>query len=375
MKKKVIDVLAYKTESYDSDCFLKDIVSYSKNSVVVVYDPETAKVAYVPPNYNLSYKVFPLFDLKKSIFLYHIYPLVFIVSFFKVFFYFFSLCLRFKVRVLIIDNTYFATGLGLLRRLKLVDRFIYIAGDWFPGNKVNKRFWSFLGNEVIYPLCDYFSVRSADVTLNFTKDIANSRKSYWKKTVAKVEGILPLRLEMKKIKEKKRNKIVFLGNIRDDSGLEIAISSLKKLKDKNISLKIVGPFKSPPENLYSLAKKNDVEERVDFLGFVERNKFEETFADCFCGINVLTSTNSYTIKTIPSKILDYLQYSLPVIVSKNLGPLSKVIVKHQIGIVINPNEEEFINAVEKLFLCHKEYKRNIIDYINLFQDKKVSDYF
>ena len=376
MKRKVIDVLAYKTESYDSDCFLKDIVSYSPNSVVIVYDPEKARVVYRPEGYNLSYEVFPLFDLKKSVFLYYIYPLWFLISFFKILFYFFRLCLKFKVRVLVVDNTYLATGLGLLRRFRLVKRFIYLAGDWLPGNKVNKRFWSFLGNEVVYPLCDLFCARSADVTLNFTKDISESRKTYWKRSVTKFEGILPLRLETKKVKEKERNKIVFLGNVRDDSGLEIAITSLKRLKKKmDVSLKIIGPFKSPPKNLYLLAKKNGVLKDVDFLGFVERENFKEVLADCFCGINVLTSSYSYTIKTMPSKLFDYLQYSLPVIVSKNLGPLSKVIEEHKLGIVINPNEEEYIKAVEKTFLSYKKYKKNLIDYINLFQDKKISDYF
>lgn len=124
-----------------------------------------------------------------------------------------------------------------------------------------------------------------------------------------------------------------------------------------------------------LAKSNGVEERVDFLGFIEREQFKEVLADCFCGINVLTSAYSYSIKAMPSKIFDYLQYSLPVIVSKNLGPLVKVIEKHKLGIVINPNRDEFIKAVEKLSLFHKEYKKNIIAYINLFQDKKISDYF
>lgn len=247
MAKKIIDVLAYKTESYDSDCFIKDIVGYSSKSVVVVYDPERARVIYAPAGYNLSYKVFPLFDLKKKVFLYYIYPLWFWISFFRILFYFFYLCLKFEVKILIVDNTYLAVGLGLLRRFNLVEKFINISGDWLPGSKVYKRFWSFIGNEIAFPFCDYFAAKSADVTLNFTKDIAESRKRYWHKTVSKAEGLLPLRLEVKKVKERKRNKIVFLGNIRDDSGLEIAITSLSKFKKiEGISLKIIGPFKSPP---------------------------------------------------------------------------------------------------------------------------------
>ncbi len=376
MAKKIIDVLAYKTESYDSDCFLKDVVSYSPNSVVIVYNPERARVVYRPSGYNLSYKVFPLIDLRKSVFLYYIYPLCFLVSFFQIFLYFLYLCLKFKVKILVVDNTYSATGLGLLRRFKLVEKFINISGDWLPGSKVNKKFWSFLGNEVVFPFCDCLSAKMADLTLNFTYDIAESRKKYWGKDICKKSGILPMRLEVKNIGEKERKKIVFIGNIRNDSGLEIAILALKKLrKEHDVSMKILGPFRSKPEKLSLLAKTNGVEKYIDFMGFTERERFKEVLSDCFCGINVLTSSYSYSVKALPSKIFDYLQYSLPVIVSKNLGPLSKVIEKHKLGIVINPTEDEFIRAVKKLYIFHREYKKNIINYVNLFQEKKISDYF
>ena len=78
---------------------------------------------------------------------------------------------------------------------------------------------------------------------------------------------------------------------------------------------------------------------------------------------IITTTNNYSAYTIPGKIIHYLQYLLPVIVTKGSGPIVSSIKKNEMGLVIEPLEEEFIKAVVTIYDKQRQFRENIAQYI------------
>ncbi len=153
--------------------------------------------------------------------------------------------------------------------------------------------------------------------------------------------------------------------MRKDSGLDLAIKALSKIRqDEDVSLIILGPKTHHYDYFKQLSKQYHVEQYVKFLGFVENDQFDKILSDCFCGINILTAKETYSYYTIPGKIMHYIQYMLPVIVTDGVGYFSSVVRNNKLGLVIEPSETEFIDAVYKIFHAQGQYRNNILRYVS-----------
>lgn len=371
-----IDILAFIVDSFNKEILMEDIISYSSNSIILVFDQEKIEVVYKSPNVNLGKNIFKYYQYKKHNSNYFIRFLNFL-SFCLLFSRLLTVtCWKYRPKVLWIENTWAATVAGILRKLNLCNKSIYIPGDWLASSSP-KRFWSYISSNLIFTMCDYLACKFNDIVLNNTVQIAEARYKFWGRKIAKKEKLYLLKAKIKAKSidiEKKNNNICFFGNLREDSGLEIIVKALSEVrKFQDISLKIIGPENYRSERIRQLSIQYNVNEYVKILGFVGTNQFAEIFSDCFCGINLLTSTDSYSSYTIPAKIIHYLQHLLPVIITEGSGPLTSIIRDNRLGIVIEPSQEAFIDTVFKIYNEQKQYRENIICYINSLPKSNIKE--
>jgi len=307
---------------------------------------------------------------------YYLYPVIFLMDYLKIFIFLLSICLKQRIKIILVENTYAAVLAGILKKLCLCEKMVYLPGDWLAGSKTKKGVLSHVGGNIVFPLFDYCACRLSDLTLNCTEMISKSRYEYWGRKIAKKELLFRVRLTIKQNKPSAADarNIAFMGGVRSDSGLELVIRSLNKIKGaQEICLKLIGPRNERSLVLERFAHECGADSKVMFSGFVDRQDLKSVLADCFCGVNLITSKDSYSTKTLPAKIFDYLQYLLPVIVTENSGWIADVVRTHELGEVVVPNEESFQRAVERIYQNQTRYRNNIVKYINSFQGSSLKE--
>lgn len=364
-----IDILVFKTDSFDTDSLAEEIIGYSSNSIIIVlgYDRKV-RFQYKPTYTKLGQDSIKLFKFKNPKLNVHFSPLLFLFEhliFIKILLW---VCWKYRPKICLIEITYPALIVGILKKFRLCDKVIYISTDWYVNKNNKKRVVSYVGNNLFFPICDYLACKLSDLVLNPTEKIADARYKFWGRKIAKKEKPCLYRVQIKASNigiDLKNKNICFIGSVRKDSGLDIVIQSLVEIRKKqDVVLKIIGPKNPNCEYLKKIARQFNVEEYVKFLGFVERDKLVEMLSDCFCGVNLLTDLNSLSSYTIPGKIVTYLQFLLPVIATEGIGPLASVIKDNKLGLIIEPLQNAFIDAITEIYKNQKQYKRNIIEYIN-----------
>ncbi|PIU03195.1 hypothetical protein COT44_04870 [Candidatus Shapirobacteria bacterium CG08_land_8_20_14_0_20_39_18] len=364
--------MAYKVDSFDNDVFIEDIVIYRPNSIILIFNKQGIRVAYKPKNYDIKNEGLSSFHFSNPKIDYFVYPLMFVANLLKVLGIFLYFCFKYRVNTIIVENTFAAAIVGILRKIGLVKKMLYIPGDWLAGNVVRMGIWSHLGNNIIFPVFDYVACKFSDITLNCTLQIIEERNKFWGKSASNKDVLFVNRLKIKQdMSNVLKNKIVFLGLLRDDSGVNFVVSSLPKIrKSVPVSLKMIGNKSHQELFIKKLAISNGVEKNIEFMGFTEKEKFKEALKDCFCGLNLVTSKESHTSKTIPAKICDYLQYLIPVVVTKNIGPMAKIIEINKLGVVIDPTKENISRAILHVYKNQVQYRNNIIKYLHSLEKEE-----
>lgn len=370
--------MAYRFDGDVIEVFNQDIISCSRNSILLNWDLNKTWVCYKPEDIKLNDAKIKFFRIKNEHWAYIFSPLILSINMIKVFKILLYICWKFRPKVLIVEN--YTEGMigGIIRRCALVNKSIYIPADWFAGQNY-KKLLSNVANNLFFPWVDYLACRFNDIVIDPKGSITSARNKYWRRkiTTTKDQFFLPLQVKVVDVSgEKQRTNICFFGELREDSGLDIAIRSLNEIrKQLDISLKIIGRKRLWYVYLAELVEHCHLAQFVKFMGFVEKKDFNHVFCDSFCGINVLTSERSYSSYVINSKILYYFQYLLPVIVTNGLNEsLLSDIRKYNLGIIIKPDPEEFVSAVAKIYARQNWYRENIIAYIQSLPKNSMRKY-
>lgn len=374
---KKIEILAIKAESFDSETFTGDIKNYEKDSLVALYNRKGLWIEYKPEFVKIK-NFYPgsAEKIKNITLRYLLYPLTFFIDHLRVLFLLLNVSIVYGVKNAIVDASDLAVISGVLRKIGLYSKSIYWCGDWFGGNRTRMGIWTNIGGNVVFPMMDYLAYVLNDLTLNISEDIQKARTQYWRHKTLNKQDIFRCRLVIKGNKaQEKRNKILFIGNLRNDSGFDIVLNSLKQIKNKKIEFKLVGGGGYYLDKFKYTVKNLSLENRVNIIGFTERSSFGKVFSDSFCGVNLITSKESYSSKTLPAKIFDYLQFLIPVIVSENLGLISEMIAKYKVGCVISPSVENLIDAVNKVYKNQDIYKKNIHNFLKEYPGENITKYF
>ena len=355
-------ILVFKTDSFDTDSIVKDVLSSGRDAVVLVLGfDRRIRVVHAPggdAGKTIELSRFGSARLDRTL-----APLLFLSDLAAYVRLFTGVCIRHRPRLCWIENTFAAAILGALRKLGVCGEIIYLPGDWLMPEKRGAGLKRYLWG-LLFIAADYAACRSASLVLNSTDRITEARRRFWGRSIAKREEVYSFNIEVKAGEARgPGNKICFMGNVRSDSGLEIVVSSLAKMNaEYGVSLKVIGP-PGGGDALSRMAAPYGIGPKIEHAGFVEREMLARAVSDCFCGVNILTDPESYSSYTIPGKIIHYLQFLLPVITTRGAGVMADVIAKNRLGVVIEPNEDEFMEAVMEVRERRDEFRGNILEYI------------
>ncbi|MFH1691103.1 MAG: glycosyltransferase [Candidatus Omnitrophota bacterium] len=375
---KRVDLIAYKMNSSDSEHFVKDVLSFSRNSIVFMFDFEKISIVHKPKNINLlGVKKIPIFRVRNYRLFCFLAPVFFIINFFILFIFFMYLCLRFRPKACWMENVFAGFIMGILRRCGLCQKAIYVPGDWLVNSK-NDSFFKYLGNNVVFPVTDYFACRFSDLVLHHSQAISDARTNFWHKKVTRIEKpyiYRPRIMVNESIQnDSARKKICFIGQIRKDSGLDIIVNMLQLLRQEiDIALVVIGPNTHEYEALKKIVNVHGLEDCVKFYGFIETDHLGEILSECFCGLNLLTSKDSYSSFAMPGKLMHYIQHLLPVIVSEGIGYFSSEVKGHDLGQVIEAKPDNIKESLVGMYHDYAIYKQNILKYINNFPVSDIKD--
>ena len=140
--------------------------------------------------------------------------------------------------------------------------------------------------------------------------------------------------------------IVYLGNLNEGRGVEIAIDALKFI-NPDVQLWIIGDGDLRPV-LEKQVKESGLKERVKFFGFVPPEKIREILVQAKIGLHVLESKGLSYEYSLANKFFDYIQAGLPSVFT-NLKEHKQLNDTYQIGIMIDKADaRQTADAVNQL---------------------------
>lgn len=372
------DLLVFKADSFDTDLFFKEVFSYSKNSIVYCFDFTQAFLVHKPECVGKIPSAFKYIIIQRKQFGYwFLAPFTGLLNVFGFIILSGYLCVRFRPKVCWTESTWVALAFAVMRKLGFCDRSVYCVGNWLDTSP-KQGLTAYLANNIFWRALDYISASFSDLVLSPTKEIGEARDRFWGKKVAKrvCSTFPPPLLINGQVGKKAGSNICFLGQVRSDSGLELLLPLLPVLNQKyGIKLKIAGPIISYRTEIERQIKSLRVEQFVELYGWVDTKDVGTLMADCFCGVNLITSKDGYSSYTTPGKLFHYLQSLLPVLVTEGNGPFTQFVRQDNLGLVIEPEKDQIIGAIGDLFERQTEFRENIKQYIDKYSfAKKVKDY-
>lgn len=368
---KRLELLAFKSDSFDTDSFVRATLDYTENSILYVYNFSRLFLVHKPedvtPPSAANYLPVPKHRLLS--------PIVGLLNLLWVVVFSAYLCVRYRPRVCWTDNTWSALVFAIARKIGWCECYVYNVGDWVDSTRQN--IISYVLNNIIWRSFDYIATAFSDLVLSLTDEIVQARDRFWGKKVAKrVCSSFPPPLTLREhASNKMALNICFIGQVRSDSGLDLLLPLLPGLHQKyGIKLKMAGPRISYREEIERQIETLGLKPCVELYGWVETRDMEKVMGDCFCGINLITSKTSYSSYTIPGKLFHYLQNMLPVIITEGNGPFTDFVRKDKLGLVIEPDPNQIAGAIENLFKQQESFRENIRKCAGKKPSKEIKDY-
>ncbi|MEA1972114.1 MAG: glycosyltransferase family 4 protein [Candidatus Cloacimonadota bacterium] len=144
--------------------------------------------------------------------------------------------------------------------------------------------------------------------------------------------------------------IFYVGGVTELRGLSLVIKSLHKISKqiRNIKLVIAGDGNFLQE-LKKLSLKENVQDFVEFLGYVSHQKIPTYIKASDVCIFTPPSFNDEINRTIATKIYQYLIMGKPIIVS-NVTMMKNFVEENRLGFAVNGSDtSEFEKAVSKIY--------------------------
>ena len=256
--------------------------------------------------------------------------------------------------------------------------------------KYYKHVNSFLGKIFISPLrwkkAEESFVEKANkiivVTENAKEELLNRVKVDQKKIVVypnTVRNDFYKNKKVDKVLEKQYSKnfvITYVGNTSERRGLLTVIESLKIIRKTipNIKLLIIGKS-SFDYVLKNEIKKHDVEELVDFIGWVKENEIPNYLSISKLGLSPL-HRNIHHDTTYANKIFQYISFGCPV-VSSDVIAQSELVKKYNIGVVFE--DRNVMDLTKKITQLYNEkdlfekFRANCIESIKKLNNSVISN--
>ncbi len=152
--------------------------------------------------------------------------------------------------------------------------------------------------------------------------------------------------------DEKEDEICYAGGLSKIRGIKELVESLAYIERIRLNLAGVFSEKEFQEEIVSL----NTWQKVNFLGFLNRNEISAIFARSKVGMVALHPVSNY-LNSLPVKMFEYMIAGLPVVAS-NFPLWESIINTNQCGICVDPlNPEEIASAVKFILEHPDEAKR------------------
>jgi glycosyltransferase involved in cell wall biosynthesis len=252
----------------------------------------------------------------------------------------------------------------ILKKLGRVNKTVYFSPDWSK-NRFNNRLLNYFFQKL-----DYFCVKYSDLVWNSStvmdidpmmreREKLGYSKAWRKKQIQVADGtdFFPV----PNFNQINRYEIGFVGHLKKEMGVQLAIDSLPEIIKKIPQIKLLIIGSGPIEDKLRQKAKGL---NVGFTGFMgEINKVYEKLSQCAIAIAPYQETKENISQySDPGKTKNYFSVGLPIIITK-VPKIAYEIDKEKCGIVISYNKKDFIQAVIKLLGNEetlKQYRRNVL---------------
>lgn len=170
----------------------------------------------------------------------------------------------------------------------------------------------------------------------------------------------------------KSKRVLFVGRMKSNKGVETLLESIRLLRDKGqvINLELIG---DGPEKtrLQKLAKEMNIRKNVKFLGKIKHEKVKERYrnSDLF----ILPSTIP---ENCPLTIIEAMSQGTPVITT-NLGGQKELIEGGETGLLVEErNPRDLADKIEKIIdnkKLQEEMSENCLKHVEKFSREKHLD--
>jgi glycosyltransferase involved in cell wall biosynthesis len=189
--------------------------------------------------------------------------------------------------------------------------------------------------------------------------------------------IVPIGVNLRRIiPRNNRTKIVYAGTLEKMFGVDLVLQAFAALSKEieGIELIIIGKGSEEIE-LRRLAKRLGIQDRVKFVGFIQKHSdLEKLVAECGIGVAIYTNDSlTYKRFTDVAKPKLYMACGLPVVITR-VPPIAGLIEKYQAGLVINYDIQELKEALYRLLTDEYTYNRcrdNAIKFISMYDWDKI----
>ena len=376
MRFKRLDFVSLKMDSFDKNSFSRDILSYSKNSMMFFYGFKGIHLEYKPDHVKWFPTTIKFPSLKNHAFPNLMLPVLWIILFGTSLLLPMIVCILYRPKVCLTSNIWAGAVFGIARKIGLCKTFICCAGDWLA-NQGRKGFLSRLANNYVFVYMDYIALTTCDLADSYSKLANEARDRYWGRQLSRIihhRHPPPVDVYPNAIPDTRTN-ICFLGQVREDSGLDLILPLLPELhRDIGAKLKIIGPYSTVERTrIEKTVKSLGLEPFVELYDFLPLDELQEVMKDCFCGINLITTAESYSSFAVPGKFIQYLQMKIPILATQNNG-IVDVIKENNLGVIIEPSASLILSSLLNLYKDQKNYVRNIIKYAKDHPYLSIKDY-
>ena len=151
--------------------------------------------------------------------------------------------------------------------------------------------------------------------------------------------------------------IIYVGGMSEERGIFELIKGVYKVSETHHSVKLLllGNFgtKNFEDKCTGYVSSNDLDENVDFLGFVPHTEIQKYINAADVGAVLLHPTTRFIKTAYPIKLFEYMICGKPVIAS-NLPAMGKIVKESGCGVLTNPTDIDEITEVIIYLIEHQE---------------------
>lgn len=168
-----------------------------------------------------------------------------------------------------------------------------------------------------------------------------------------------------------KQKVVYLGHLVERQGVATLINATDVLLKKGIEIEVdiigSGPLE---QELKQLVKKQKLQDRITFHGFIESHKEVENILalSTIAAAPYTKDEKSFTQYADPGKLKAYLGAGLPIVLT-DVPPNAKELEDEGVAIVVKDSVEEYAAGLERLLsnnILWEKSRKNVYKYAKQF---------